>query len=107
MLLTTVYRHYRSYMSMNCILRIQCSHPAIVMLMSDGDYERYLSKLGANFHGGYFHHFPVDLKAPWPDNWNIILEPTECRQDQLDYSILFIKKEANLMKKADKKIMVS
>ncbi|CAI1711533.1 Domain of uncharacterised function (DUF1883) [Serratia ficaria] len=107
MLLNTQMHHYRSYMLKDSTVSVQCSHPAIVMLMSDGEYERYLAGLGANFYGGYFIHFPTDLQSPGRGYWNIIIEPTERGQENIKHAISFIHREGFSSTMKDREVMMS
>ncbi|EKN3362087.1 DUF1883 domain-containing protein [Yersinia ruckeri] len=58
------YTHIRLSASSNDYIKVNGEHRAIIMLLSDCDYEKYKSGLRSIFHGGFFANFPAQIKVP-------------------------------------------
>lgn len=79
--------HTRSYVSAGGLVRVSCSQPMIVMVMSDKNLRSYQDGKETNYYGGFFSYFPIQIEIPESGFWNIILEKRVFTTRKLTYSI--------------------
>jgi len=63
----------REYINIGQSVKVICSKPAIVMVMTDAGYEEYQEGHGLRFYGGYFTNFPTIVSVPNSGYWNIVI----------------------------------
>lgn len=79
--------YHRQYLKAGSAFKITCSHPIIVLVMTDSNLHLYNSGGGVNYYGGFFAHFPAIVEVPIDGYWNILLETREFSLRTLQYSI--------------------
>ncbi|UAN48044.1 DUF1883 domain-containing protein [Serratia sp. JSRIV001] len=89
MLLNNSSRHDRSYLAAGSVVVVHCSHPSIIMLMSDDQYGKYLMGTAVFFYGGYYSEFPANIAVPDSCYWNVIIKPVQNCNEHIEHSILF------------------
>ncbi|CNL70285.1 DUF1883 domain-containing protein [Yersinia aldovae] len=72
-------------------IKIIGEHCAIIMLLSDRDYEKYSSGLGSIFHGDFFANFPAQIKVPSDGYWNVLIHPSLPDRNDIEYSVKIVK----------------
>ncbi|MGP2426564.1 DUF1883 domain-containing protein [Yersinia sp. 2538 StPb PI] len=85
------YTHTRLSTSSGDYIKVNGEHCAIIMLLSDLDYEKYNSGLGSIFHGGFFANFPAQIKVPIGGYWNVLIHPSSPHRDDIEYSVKIVK----------------
>lgn len=60
---------------------------AIVMLMTDVEYDNYESGRGSFFYGGFFADFPANIEIPFDGYWNIIIYSNSQHTNVLEYLV--------------------
>lgn len=85
------YIHSRDYFKSGDVIKVNCSHECKVMLLDNKNYDKFRSNQKFEHYGGFYKQFPVKIKVPSDDTWNIILDFGD-KQITVKYSIDLIDK---------------
>ncbi|TBM26901.1 MULTISPECIES: DUF1883 domain-containing protein [Hafnia] len=62
------------YLTANTYVKVVCSEPANVLLINEKHYDHFCRDSWADYHGGFFSHFPVIIEVPYDGIWNVVVD---------------------------------
>jgi uncharacterized protein DUF1883 len=67
--------HKREYLHSGDTVIVDCSHQCNVMLISDGEFQKYKSRQSFRYeNGGFYERLPARLAVPQTGYWNIVID---------------------------------
>jgi hypothetical protein len=67
------FAHMGEHLDAGDVAVVQCSHQCNVLLMDDVNFQRFRRGERHTYHGGFYKHFPAQIRAPSSGHWNIVL----------------------------------
>jgi hypothetical protein len=78
------------YLTTHTYVEVICSEPANVLLINKKHYAHFCQDSWAEYHGGFFTHFPVIIEVPYDGIWNVVVDThtSGCSPPEVNISIL-------------------
>jgi hypothetical protein len=88
------FKQSRTYVSAGHFISVQCTVPAIVLVMTDDELTGYQYGRGAHYAGGFFTHYPAWIEINRSGYWNVVIEPVSEHPEDAQFSITLVGLEA-------------
>lgn len=88
------FKRSRTYVSAGHFISVQCTAPAIVLVMTDDELAGYRYGRGAHYAGGFFTHYPAWIEINRSGYWNVVIEPVSDHPEDVQFSIALVGLEA-------------
>lgn len=85
----------RLYAEAKSFIIVNSDAPLLIMVRDDTEHQRYLIENHANFHGGFFTHFPALIQVPANGYWNVCIKWWGFYPEDASYSIEVFQESVN------------